>query len=91
MGKAGAPCLSGGRLVSGGRGVGGGCGVLLGNVQGVFLRVGAVAGCSGHPYTQSMALGCGSPIGGLWSFNFSSSPAGIHTPSMMGTWSSAGV
>lgn len=45
----------------------------------------------GIPYTQSVTLGCESPIGGLWNLIVSSSSARIHIPGMMGTWSYGSV
>lgn len=52
-----------------------------------FSGKGPGQGVLGIPYTQSTALGCGSPIGGLWNLIVSSSSARIHIPRTMGTWS----
>lgn len=48
-------------------------------------------GVLGIPYTQSVALGWGSPIGGLWNLIVSSSSARIHTPGMAGAWAYGGI
>lgn len=58
------------------------CGGFLGNIQGVFSVKGPGQGCYEHPIRPVLGLELGSPIGGLWRVSlFSSSFAGIHTPS----------